>query len=624
MLVEEMYRFTVRQIIFQANGCYLRYSGRRYGPGGHSTDAIHAEPRLEKLKREYSQLGALAIRFIFGMRQRAALIQQITREGSLIDSILLAAGRGGNQSIDELFSPSNSTSIARTITRELEKISLGTLGRGKVLNECGNAVKKINTEGISGEFSLWDSLHAPLRGAGAHLLSELSKQGFVYLCHPRGMTEAEYLQTTSELKHGDFEVLNRDVLKLRTASGMILEGAPAMPRIKITIDENLADTYQANGIVIHVEGRECAPLGWMFCSGLNSIVDPDCCENLTRVVVFARGGFHGLSNGQKRRLQSGIFLDNGLTALLQNQTFNAMLFVVGQLERDYDFDPSALLPDAMLDTTYSNIQRIAASGEAVEDFLTGALLTEMAQVLRITQPGGTRTALPLVLSNSFEEILNNSKALAYAFGLRTSDGLPVLQLGDERDHFSLDANLIDVRMHGQLRYPTLRNGKHIAAIIATAILVSEQVLLELLIRDAIVLGDAAPGYKALKMMLKTEKRFRRLALEMPMNKSGPVLGLQFPHCDRLVELVREALGHDDLAEWVIRLSRQQDSPNIEVGQSPAVTGALNNLRSFGNILQELDSTSAAPCGSRGLNAGLQALSEIYPDMFSTPVAVGVL
>lgn len=625
MLIEEMYRFTVRQIIFQANGCYLRYSGRRYGPDGHSTDSTQIEPRLEKLKREYSQLGALAIRFIFGMRQRAALIQQIAREGNVIESILLSTGKGGNQSIDELYSSASSMSRPRAVTRALEKISLGTLGRGKVLNECANALKKINTEGISGEFSLWDSLHAPLRSVGAHLLSQLSKQEFFYLCHPRSMTETEYLQTTCELRHGNFKVLDRDVLKLQTASGTILESAPAMSQIKIRIDDNLVDTYQANGIVIDVEGRDCAPLGWIFCRKSNSIVDPACCENLSRVVVFARGGFHGLSNGQKRRLQSGIFFDNGLAALLQNQTFNAMLFVFGQLERDYGFDPSVLLPNATFDTTYSNIQRIIASGEVVDDLLTGALLTEMVQVLRVTQPGSTRTALPLVLSNSFEEILNNTKAFAYAFGLHTSDGRPILQLDDERNHFSLDANLIDVRMHGRLRNPTLHSRRHVAAIIATALLVSEQIILELLIRDAIVLGDAAPGCRALKLILKGDKKFRRLALEMPMNKSGPVLGLQFPYCDKLVELLRETLEHDELAEWVIRLYEQEDGgPGVELESSPAVPRALNNLHSFGNILQELDFTSAAPYGSRGLNAGLQALSEHYPDMFSMPVAVDVI
>lgn len=624
MLIEEMYRFTVRQIIFQANGCYLRYSGRRYGPGNHPAESAQAEPRLEKLKREFSQLGALAIRFTIEMRQRAALIQQITQEGNVVGSIL-DAGKGGNQSLDELYTSCGAVNRARTVTTTLERISLGTLGRGKVLNECGNALKKINTEGLTGEFALWDLLHAPLRGVGAHLLPQLSKQGFFYLCHPPAMTEVEYRRTTLELKRRNFEVLDGEVLKLRTASGTVLESAPAMSRIKITVDDNLANTYQANGMVIHVEGKESAPLGWMLCGKLNTIVDPACCENLATMVVLARGGFHCLSDGQKRRLQSGIFSDNGLAAFLQNQTFNAMLFVFAQLEHDYDFDPSALLPDATLDKTYANIQHAAASGEAVDDLLTGALLTEMVQVLRVIQSGSARTALPLALSNSFEEILNNTKAFAYAFALHTADGRPVLQLDDERSHFSLDANLIDVRMHGRLRNPTLHNRKHVAAIIATALLVSEQIILELLIRDAIVLGDAAPGCRALKRMLRGDKRFRRLALEMPMNKSGPVLGLQFSYCDKLVELLRETLEHDELAEWVIQLYEHEDGQRgVELAQSPAVTRALNNLLAFGNMLQELDFTSAAPYGSRGLNAGLQTLSENYPGVFSMPVAVDVI
>jgi hypothetical protein len=587
------------------------------------------EEGLDSLKGRFGELGALVIRFHIGQGQRVGLLQQIARDDYATNPVEKPA-IGKNQ--ENLFAIDPRASFTRTTTRSLEKYCHYSLGRGKVLNERAQPLVHTNSTELRGEQKLWDIIHSGVWGTGINLEHQLHKQGFLYVVHPKDMTPEEYTSVSKELKEGAFEIITEDAATvIKTTSGKTLN-TYNINKLKIDVDSK--KTHQKNGVVVTVD-KQSAPLGWIIHTKLNKVVEADQTDHLARVIRIAKGGFYELTKEQQELMQAGLLKNNGFGLFTQNQAFNAMQTIFASLEKEFKFDASPLLTQKALDTSYSRVKEMMKDTEIVEDFLTGALITEMVQPLRITQPHSTRTELPRRFTNPYKVTSNNAKAIAFTYDMVTKDGKPILELDQDKPTHSPDPELIDYRVNGDLIDPKLTNPKHIASLLATGILVAEQVIIEQLLRDACKHGDSHPNAVALRKILETcsptkglivYKQLIEMAQKVPQNEQGPILGLQFSYCDPIVAKLRTTLAiasqptttqfikskccsrSSDLATVAKDLYDADEKKAAQIIQRIAkddkVEQGLTNLYFIGETLQELQGISAKDHDSRGINAGI--------------------
>lgn len=599
------------------SGFTLQYRGRKYSEKANPDE----KSGLDKLRANFSEIGALVIRFHIGQGQRAGLIQQISREDYSSNPVEKPA-QGRNQA--DLFSISTSASHECRETRILEEACHYSLGRGKVLNERAQPLVHINTANFSGEQALWDIIHSPVWNTGITLPIILAKQGFIYVRQPLNMNDSQREKATKEIELGNFEIRGQ----IETYSGITLETA-SIKDIKIDLDPDRRVTSQENGLAVSIKDYE-EPLGWIVQTKTKKLVSQEHADHLLRVIRIAKGGFYELPIEKQRLLQAGLLKNNGLGLFTQNQAFNAMEVVFQTLENEYGFDPSQLMQDSFLNgATYARVKSLMEDekSETAEDFLTGILLTEMVQPLRKSQPDSTRNVLPLRFTNPFSVTLNNAKALAYAFDIKRKDGFPVLLMRNDMPDFSSSPDLIDVKINGELLYPELTNPKHTASLLATALLVAEQMLIEQLLKNACTFGSEHPDAVALRKIINDDQMYTQLIAlgkDCPQNERGPILGLQFSYCDPIIALLRNHLGFGgnnlSLAEVVNQLCRNEvvDKDLIEKTRQ-----AMEKLFYIGEVLQQLNSTSAAQEQSRGINAGLvPVIGKLAPDLYRALVESG--
>lgn len=599
-------------------GIDLKYTG------GKATEFISDDYNIThsmRFRKAISNVGAFTMRIQLGQAQRAALLQGVCRE-NYQDNPMQKVAEGGNQS--NLFFPGNQVSDVCRVTRELEQLAHYPIGRGKILNERAQPQKQRNTEGLRGEEYLWDVLHSPVWGIGLNLAGQLVKQGFTYICHPIGMTLAESLAITQALKQGAFKKIKReDRIIIQTASGIELETA-RMLDLDISIDAKHTITQQDNAFVVSYRGNK-APIGWMMHSAqTDQIVDPQYTEDVLRAMCIAKGGTHKLSEIDYYLLIEHTRSKTDGVRFTQNRTFNLLDETVRTFERDYQFNPMKLIGESIA-YSYKTIQERMKTSDVTEDFLTGILISEMVQPLKMTLTNSTRIPLPHEFGNSFDITQNNAKAFAYAYDITKKDGSLAFVPTANPFITEPDDDLIDVRLHGYLQNPTLSNPKHSAALLATAMLVAEQMLLEQLLRDACQHGDTHQHAIALKEIVTDEAVYNQLvamATALPHNDKGPILGLQLSVCEPVVALLRATLGFHHI-EKIAKEFYCTDTYSTSSLDNEALLNALNTLFKIGNMLQKLPEISAASQASRGLNAGVIPVIElIFPRLYARLVESG--
>lgn len=593
-------------------GTTLQYTG---GKASEFDKGEGLSPQ-ELFRKAITNAGAFAIRVRLAQTQRAILLQNIARE-SYRDDYLDAPGEGNDE--PNLFEPANDATEMRKLTRKLEKFSHYSLGRGKLLDERARRMKAKNANDLGGEEHLWDFLHAPLWGVGINLAGQLSRQGFTYVIYPTGMTEIEYEQVCKELEDGKFEkMVSDDEVTVLTVSGYKLKTCK-FSQLQISMDPEQRITRQKNGFIITYENQSM-PIGWTIHTddeGKSKLVNPIYTVDFIRTIRTAQGGSHILTDAefdilinQSRGVTDGI-------RSTQNAAINVVSDLTQVLARDYNFNPLPLLGNA-LRLSYNRIQASMTEVDVVDDLLTGVLVTEMVQPLRKTRHLSSRSSLPIEFDNSFDNSLNIIKAFAYAYNLKKPDGSLVFN-ADDVVFTEPDGELVDVRMHGELQLPDLTNPKHVASLIAVGVMVAEQMILEQLLRDAVVHGADHPNSKALRNILQNDDNYTRLvtlASRLQRNSLGPILGLQIPACDEIVFMLRQALGFDQLIQVAEDLYDANEVSAIESVSEEVKNAALRKLYHIGNVLQQVDSTSVAAEKSRGTNAGIiPVIARIAPMLY---------
>lgn len=581
----------------KSQGYTLRYSGKKFSTSDETSSGLHAAEEV------FTNLGALAIRLNNGQRQRTALLGPVWRE-RYCDSPVEEANAGGDK--PGIFEPSQDCTHSTVITTRLAQIAHYTLGKGKVLNELSQPVAAHNKQGLCGEQNMWDALHAPLWQLGINLPYQLTKQGFLYVRYPVGITDETYQSITLELYNNQYIICGDESgMTVTLQSGRTLS-TEKFQHLKVTVDATFTKTQQDNGLVIGIDDTE-SPLGWIVYKGSekfrSKLVAHNDTEDLCRAINLAAGGYHSLSPAQQKLLLAGLLSSNEFTLHTQNNTFNALYTIASCLEKDFGFD-LATVTKKSLKSSQANITRLCEQSDAVEDFLTGFILTEMVQPLKRSQTNSTRPDLPTRFNDSLHSIVNTYKAVALAYDLKKKDGSPVLAIKPDEAAYSENENLIDVQVNGELQHPDLSNPKHAAAILATALLVVEQLLLEQLLRNAATYDDSHQSVMAFRKIISDDKVYNEL-IEMtktlPKNELGPILGLQFAYCCPIITKLRSHLGHGRLSALADKLF---SSTSYDVTMDAKTSSTLSALYNAGEILQSLPETDVSGNQSRGVNAGL--------------------
>lgn len=590
-------------------GFTLKYTGVKFKEEDTSRQG------MEALRRNFSEMGALAIRFQLCLAQFSALIEPACEENYEQNSIEHTA-EGGNE--PDVFGLSKKGSEVTQQTKLLEKLSHYVVGRGKILNERNQALKYPNTSGFRGGEAIWDTIHFSVWQTGIGLSSKLSKQGFVYICHPQDIKSEEYDCITKEIEKGEFEILLQEDKKyIKTHSGMVLETADIPSNTKIDLDPEHVQTYQENGFVININGKP-APMGWIIKEDNKKLVKQEHAEDIFRVIRISKSGFRRLPEDQGKLLMLGLMKGNDDILHTQNRSFNAMDILLDILETEYGFDPSKLMEHAVIKRVYDQLQKDAAEKDIVEDLLTINLAMEMIQPLRSTLSNSVRHPLLKHLTNSYKVNQNTLKAIIYAFDLQKKDGAPALYLKEDSPVIS-ETGLIDVRINGEMAHPNLTNPQNAAALLSISILVSEQMIIEQLLRDTVFFGEEHPNARALKTILQDDELFLMLkeeASHLPCNKKGPILGLQFGYCDNIVAQIRAKLGTHLLIEMASQLDNE---PLCHINVQ--AMDALEKLFDIGNMLQALETTSGMKLNSRGINAGLiLVIQKFAPSHYNKSIA----
>ncbi|WP_058535240.1 Dot/Icm T4SS effector Ceg17 [Legionella saoudiensis] len=592
------------------DGVNLSYHGARFIDSSFSNGSYIADDSsltpLQAFTERFKNIGALLIRFHLGQGQRGGLLQQLTRSNYAENPVERPA-KGGDDSAVFFKEDVQSTENI------LEFLSHQPLGRSKVLNERAQPLLHVNKAGVYGEQGLWDILHAPVWNVGRAMKFELKKQGFIYLACPPGMSSndraflAQRL-TTSGLPYQ--QVFDEQGLSATTGE---------ISKLSYVLDDKNAYTQEENGLAIGLNNKDYAPLGWIVHAETGEILPQGITEEIIRVSAIAEGGFYEKSKRQQQILQSGYLKNtNGLGLFRQNQAFNAMYVIFDYLQK-YNFDPRPLLDGSLLAMNKRVNDLVQKDPSVIDDFLTGALQDEMVQPLRVSQPKSKRSVLPLRFTNPFEVTLNNLKGIAYAFNLKDNNNEPIFREYDDSPIISQADELIDNKVNGALVAPSFSTGGHVAAILSTAELVAEQMILEQLLPEAFVNKDALACLLSLLVKCLGQEKGQKLlddlfeeAAKVPQADNKPICGLQFEYCNKLVQVLRQGLGLDKLQSLLAQFAKPGVSTQevLEGLTQEELLGLSANLKVLfiaGTMLQKSPLTSAQSEHSRGINAGLEPL-----------------
>ncbi len=603
-------------------GQTLSYRGRSFTPTSFTSnpqkDGENITP-LQAFTERFSNLGALVIRLHIGQGQRAGLLQQISKSTYASNPVEKPA-KGGDD--EALFFDTQSAEEAKAVGQMYEFASHQPLGRGKLLNERAQPLIHINKAKLYGEQAIWDIIHAPVWGVGRSMQFELTKQGFSYIEHPHDVSVDEMQLLSQQLEDTDvsyISVFERHDIKPVLANIQDLE---------ICLDDRHEFTQDKNGIAIKLPGKQNSfgPLGWIVHNRTGQVLPRFITEDIMRVKALSEGGFYEKRPQQQKILQGGSLTNTtGQGLFTQNQAFNAMYVIFDYLER-YDFDPRPLL-DNSLSITYQRLQRkCKEEPDIIDDFLVGALQDEMVQPLRISQSRSKRSELPLRFTNHFEVTLNNLKAIAYAFGLQDSSGQPIFRAYDDNPIIPPKEGRIDCTVNGKLATPSFNTGSSVAAILATAALIAQHLLLEQLLPEIPLHGTDSSFYQLCVALLGEHQGktliddLLKTIADFPVENQQVVLGAQFEYCQNLLCQLLAGLRLDKLPKFILLFANPAAHTNevmeqLEATEKNELISILRTLHVIGDLLQRSFLTTGEPEQSRGILAGLNPLiARLSPEL----------
>ncbi|MGL5742132.1 MAG: Dot/Icm T4SS effector Ceg17 [Legionella sp.] len=553
-------------------------------------------PKTFQFCDDFNNVGALIMRFHFGQSQRSGSLTQVVRS-DYKNYAIEKVGDGVDQT--DFFDVPVSSSEALRDSLKLHQLSSYPLGEAKILNRLTQAIQERNSM-IAGEQWLFGTIHTAVWQPVISLAGHLTKSNFAYIPCPAYLNQTKYQDISLALNEGKFSI-DETSKKIEVLDYTFY--LTAVSNLKIQPLENDGATFQTNGLLVHLKNSASvpAPLGWMIHVPSKKMLAQADTEDLISLISLAEGKFHQLSPAQQKILMSGRLEDNERVRVTQNRQLNAMLSIFATLETEFDFDPRPLINNVLKKVARAT-QKSIEETSVLDDFLTGIIQTSMVQHLVVTKKQSARAELPLAFNLDFKTIKNNAKALAYAFNMKDGNGFSVLQNGEKEDAFYQDERLPDLEIKGELLTPSLTDSRHCAAILSTAMLVAEQMILEQLLAS-IVRNDGNEHYvHALTAILKmchggntehAEKACEHLlTLAKKCHKSDliPLLGLQYEHCAELITALRSSIGTDHLIHLASALGTESHSTPEEILKtqpSHSIDAYMNGLNNLHLICAEL-------------------------------------
>lgn len=580
-------------------------------------------PKTFQFCEDFNNVGALIMRFHFGQSQRSGSLTQVVRS-NYQDYALEKVGKGADQT--DFFDALQETSDVVRDNLKLHQLSSYPLGEAKILNRLTQAVYERNAM-ISGEQGLFGTIHTAVWQPVLSLPSYLTKNNFVYVPCLSEMSPTDYQEISDALQTGDFsfdEGKTKLIVKNRTIDLTTLSNIKIQPQL----EEGL--TFQGNGLLVTSKKTEetPAPLGWIVhLPSKKSLAQVDT-EDLFKLIRLAEGKFHQLTSSQQKILMSGRLADNDRVRVIQNRQLNVMLSIFAALEKEFDFDPTSLMNNVLIQVAKATRKSIEDTN-VLDDFLTGIVQTAMIQHLVVTKERSQRTALPVAFNLGFRTIENNAKSMAYAFNMKDGVGTSVLQ-HNENECFYQDEELPDLGMKGELLAPSLTDSRHCAALLSTAILVAEQMILEQLLTSLFQEESNEEYTRAFKSLLETCQGENsgnayvdlfQLASKCKKTEKVPLLGLQYEHCSELIVALRSYIGTNTLIHLASQLGTEEYSTpeeileNIPNHAKNVFIKSLKNLHVICSELQELPGISATKAGSRGAVLGTSlVVAKLFPEL----------
>ncbi|ARM35242.1 Dot/Icm T4SS effector Ceg17 [Legionella longbeachae] len=573
---------------------------------------------------DFNNVGALIMRFHFGQSQRSASLTQVVRS-NYKDYAIDKIGEGADQT--DFFDVPQDVSNVIKDNLKLHQLSSYPLGEAKILNRLTQAVYERNSM-ICGEQGLFGTIHTAVWQPVLALPGLLTKNDFIYVPCLLDISPTEYKEISEALNDGNF-LLDEDKTKLTVKERTIDLNSLSDIKIQPQLEKGL--TFQDNELLVTSKKSKGAPapLGWIIHLPSKRALAQVDTEDLMKLIRLAEGKFHQLTPAQQKILMSGRLEDNERVRVIQNRQLNVMLSIFATLEKDFNFDPTPLINNVLKQIAKTTRKYIEETN-VLDDFLTGFIQTAMIQHLVVTQEKSKRTELPVAFQLGFKAIENNAKALAYAFNMKDGNGVPVLHL-DEEECFYQDKELPDLGMKGVLLAPSLTDSRHCAALLSTAILVAEQMILEQLLTCVFQKESNEEYLHTFQSLLKicqgknsqnAYEDLYRLASKCKESEDGiPLLGLQYEHCAELITALRSYIGTDVLIHFASQLGTEEHStPEKIVGNIPPLdqTGLIKSLEHLHLICSELQSLpgiSAAKVGSGGAVLGTSLIiAKLFPDL----------
>jgi hypothetical protein len=576
-------------------------------------------PKTFQFCENFNNVGALIMRFHFGQSQRSGSLTQVVRS-NYKDYAIDKVSQGNDQI--NFFEPSENASEVVRNNLKLQQLASYPLGEAKILNRLTQAIRERNAI-ISGEQGLFGTIHTAVWQPVISLPSHLQKSGFLYVPCPSDINPEEYQEISKNLEEDNFS-FNEDGTKI-IIKNYTIDPTP-LSNIKIHPQEKEGLTFQKNGLLINQKNsQEKAPLGWIIHTPSKKALAQKDTEDLIRLIRLSEGKFHQLTPFQQQILMAGRLEDNDRVRFTQNRQLNAMLSIFATLEIEFGFDPNPLLNNVLKQIAKATNKSIEETS-VLDDFLTGIVQTEMIQHLVVTRSNSERAEFPPAFNLNFKAIKNNAKALAYAFSMKDGEGTLVLQNGNEKDPFYVSSELPDLGINGKLLAPSLTDSRHCAALLSTAILVAEQMIIEQLIASQFLEESNEKYAIALKSFLEicledksnAEKAYNHL-IQLAQDKKH--LGLQDEDSSELIQELRRYIGTDQLINLAALLgtegyfSPEKILDNMPSHAKEASMKSLKNLHLICDGLQTLPGVTAATVGSDGAVRGTSLIiSKLFPEL----------
>lgn len=578
-------------------------------------------PVLERFVFLYSNLGALVMRYNLTFSQRASALQQLV-EPDYSKHPVESYAQGDDET--SLFNCPKTTSDFENDERNYYLVANAhqCIGRSQVSNERMQRLVRHNKKRTHGEQKLWDIMHCPVWTVGIEFHSQLNKQGFVYISCPPGTSKTDRKLMDGLLRQGNFKTVFEQGLKwIECHDGQKFQ-VVRLDQINLFLDHKRLYTQEDNQFSIDSgEAEVRSPLGWILYENEKAILPQWCTEDIVKLSVLKKMGVNALDNEQKRLLFSGSLADGPLISWKENRAFNCIYNILLVLEK-YHFDPNTLLNASKINGLLSRFEEaLQNEPDLIDDFLTGAIQQEMIQPLIKSRPKSTREEVPQRFTDSFEISSNTMRALAYAFDIKDEEGHPIV-----RDVTVEPSNQDDdVLVKGHLASPSFNSGNHVATLLSTAILISEQMILEQLVKEAyldcltnptLTIDHPLKQFLATISMHAEDLWYELLQLATCSPKEGipaaPILGIRYAYCHNTLKLFREHTGFKQLIDLCEKFSppevhtdevltrlNEEERYNLQRG--------LKHLYLVGDYLQTNKTTAVQKEGSRGINAGLMVL-----------------